>query len=120
MAAGTAPSLAARSVCPKESSRLSDRYETAHWRAVCPPDGSPTHAAGWIVYSSILESTPSADGQIDPAGPGGIGPAEADAPPACCNGNPWHASGPRARALQGRENCRSGEAGVVLRVPLQG
>src|SRR6266849_1621881 len=61
MAAGTALSLAARSVCPKESSRLLDRYETAHWKAVWPPGGSPTHAAGWIVYSSILESTPSAD-----------------------------------------------------------
>src|ERR1051325_5535510 len=85
MAAGTALSLAARSVCPKESSRLLDRYETAHWKAVCPPGGSPTHAAGWIVYSSILESTPSADGQIDPAGPEGIGPAEADVPPACCS-----------------------------------
>ncbi len=67
MAAGTALSLAARSVCPKESSRLLDRYGTAHWKAVCPPGGSPTHAAGWIVYSSILESTPSADGQIHPA-----------------------------------------------------
>src|SRR5882762_6617760 len=86
MAAGTALSLAARSVCPKESSRLLDRYETAHWKAVCPPGGSPTHAAGWIVYSSILESTPSADNQIDPAGPEGIGPAEAVAPPACCSG----------------------------------
>src|ERR1041385_4262855 len=98
MAAGTALSLAAKFVCPTESSGLLDRYETAHWKAVCPPGGSPTHAEGWIAYSSILESTPSADGQIDPAGLEGIGPAEAGAPPACCTGNPWHASGPRAHA----------------------
>ena len=73
MAAGTAFSLAARSVCPKESSRLLDQYEIAHWKAVCPHGGSPTHAVGWIVYSSILKSTPSADRHMDPADPEGIG-----------------------------------------------
>src|SRR5215469_7583486 len=116
MAGGIVVSLPARSVCPKEASRRMDRYETAPSKAVCLSDGSPTHAAGWFLYSSTLESTPSADRQKDPAGPEGTGPVGVNVPPACCNGSPWSALGPRARASPGRENCRSGEAGVALRV----
>src|SRR5215471_7813850 len=120
MAAGTAVSLPARSVCPKEFSGPWDRYETAPWRAVCPSDSSPTHAAGWTVYSSTFESPLSGDGQPDPADPEGTGPTGTDGPPACGSGSPWPASGPHARALLGRENCRSAEAGVLLRAPPQG
>src|SRR5215813_7934382 len=98
MAAGTAVSLLARSVCPKEFSGPWDRAETALWRAVCPSDGSPRHAARWTVYSSTFESLLSGDGQQDPADPEGTGPTAADGPPACCSGSPWPASGPHARA----------------------
>src|SRR5215469_3481980 len=120
MAAGTAVSLPARSVCPKEFSGPWDRYETALWRAVYPSDGSPMHAAAWTVYSSTLESPLSGAGQQGPADPEGTGPTEADGPPASGSGSPWPASGPHARALTRRENCRSAEAGVLLRAPPRG